>query len=153
MSADEYGLREGEVAVDLPEAFDSGIYFIGEIGTPWKSRADCPKNPGESDAICTIRLDPRYAAAAQDLETCSQLSSWLFIFMNRGGARIFVSPGSPRHFNSTGTPRVFALRSTGRGQSDRAGRGACIEYPLEGNNLCACSGLVLSRRHATRCDI
>lgn len=108
MSADEYGLREGEVAVDLPEAFDSGIYFIGEIGTPWKSRADCPKNPGESDAICTIRLDPRYAAGLKDLETCSHVI--VLYFMN--AARRDIVLQRPRHY-STGRG-VFALRSPAR---------------------------------------
>ena len=50
----------GWVAVESgPRRSMPGSYFIGEIGTPWKAHADCPKNPGESDAICTIRLDPR----------------------------------------------------------------------------------------------
>src|SRR5262249_572782 len=28
-------LRPGEVAVDLPEIYDAGLYFIGRIRTPW----------------------------------------------------------------------------------------------------------------------
>lgn len=108
MSADQYGLREGEIAVELPEAFDAGIYFIGRIGTPWKSRADCPKNPAESDAICTIRLDPRYAAGLKDLETCSHVI--VLYFMNEARRDIVLQ--RPRHYD-TGRG-VFALRSPAR---------------------------------------
>ena len=32
------GIREGEVAVALPEKFDAGLYFIGRIRTPWARR-------------------------------------------------------------------------------------------------------------------
>ena len=59
-SDDWYGLREGEVAVALPNAFDASLYYIGRIHTPWKRREDCPKNPRESDAVCTVELDPRW---------------------------------------------------------------------------------------------
>jgi hypothetical protein len=56
---DPFGVRPGEVAVDLPASFDAGLYFIGRIRTPWTKREDCPKNAGESDTVCTIELDPR----------------------------------------------------------------------------------------------
>src|SRR5215470_11334624 len=38
MADDPSGIRPGEVAVVLPEAFDAGVYFIGRIRTPWKTR-------------------------------------------------------------------------------------------------------------------
>jgi len=53
-------LREGEIAVELPERFDASLYYIGRIHTPWTRREDCPKNPRETDAVCTIVLDPRW---------------------------------------------------------------------------------------------
>ena len=66
MSAD---IREGEIAVSLPEKFDAGVYFIGRIRTPWTQRDQCPKNARGSNAECTIDLDPRthklYLVAAQ----------------------------------------------------------------------------------------
>ena len=52
---DPGGLREGEVAVELPPRFDASLYYIGHIRTPWKRREDCPKNPRESDATCSHR--------------------------------------------------------------------------------------------------
>jgi hypothetical protein len=68
-----YGLREGEVAVELPERFDASLYYIGRIRTPWKRREDCPKNPRESDAECTIALDSRWTAGLSGLETVSHV--------------------------------------------------------------------------------
>jgi hypothetical protein len=32
---DEYGVRPGERAIELPARFDAGLYFIGVIRTPW----------------------------------------------------------------------------------------------------------------------
>ncbi len=37
------GLRTGEIAADLPAAFDAALYFIGRIGTPWTERLQCPR--------------------------------------------------------------------------------------------------------------
>src|SRR3954465_11746811 len=66
-------IRAGEIAVTLPETFDAGVYFIGRIRTPWKSRADCPRNARGSDAVCTIELEERYAAALECVATCTHL--------------------------------------------------------------------------------
>lgn len=109
MSGDrEFGLREGEVKVELPERFDAGLYFIGRIETPWRERSECPKNPAGSDALCRIHLDPRYAAGLADLATCSHVI--VLYFMDRAPRDIVVQ--RPRHY---GVPRgVFALRSPAR---------------------------------------
>src|SRR4249920_140420 len=69
----EPSIRDGEIAVDLPESSDASLYFIGRIRTPWKQRKDCPKNARESEAVCTIEVDPRWAAALKDVESCSHL--------------------------------------------------------------------------------
>src|SRR4029079_10455268 len=73
MADEDYGIRPGEEAVELPKAPDAGVYFIGRIHTPWTRREDCPKNARESDATCTIEVDPRFAAALKDVETCTHL--------------------------------------------------------------------------------
>src|SRR5450755_2268437 len=59
--SDPYGLREGEVAVALPERIDASLYFIGRIRTPWTRREYCPKHRRETEAVCTIALDSRWA--------------------------------------------------------------------------------------------
>jgi tRNA-Thr(GGU) m(6)t(6)A37 methyltransferase TsaA len=102
---DRFGLRPGEIAVELPERFDASVYFIGRIHTPWTARADCPKNGRESDEICTIELDPRWVAGLQGLET----SSHVVVLYWMDQARRDLVLQAPRHYEQQrGT---FALRS------------------------------------------
>ena len=104
----DFGIREGEVAIDLPGAFDASLYFIGRIRTPWTRREDCPKNARESDAICTLAIDPRWARALTNVESCSHLV--VLYWMNRSRRDLVLQV--PRHY---GVPRgTFALRSPAR---------------------------------------
>lgn len=105
MADDTFGIRDGEVAIELPRSCDAGLYFIGRIRTPWARREDCPKNARESDAVCTIEVDPRYAAALAGVETCSHL---LVLYWMHEARRDLVLQ-APRHYaEQRGT---FALRS------------------------------------------
>ena len=97
-------IREGEIAVALPDTFDAGVYFIGRIRTPWTRRDDCPKNARGSDAECTIELEARYAAALDGVAGCTHLV--LLYFMDRARRDLLVQ--APRHGERRGT---FALRS------------------------------------------
>src|SRR5476649_3100262 len=100
-----FGVWEGEKTVDLPEKSDACVYFIGRIRTPWTERKDCPKNARESDAICTVELDPRWAAALKDVETCSHLV--LLYWMDKALRNLVIQV--PGHY---GEPHgTFALRS------------------------------------------
>lgn len=99
------GIRDGEVAVDLPNEVDAGVYFIGRIRTPWTRREDCPKNARESDAVCKIEIDGRWAPALRDIESCSHL---LVLYWMHEARRDLVLQ-VPRHYGKQrGT---FALRS------------------------------------------
>jgi tRNA-Thr(GGU) m(6)t(6)A37 methyltransferase TsaA len=106
--ADKDGVRPGEVAVELPKQFDAGLYFIGRIRTPWKSRDQCPKNAREArerGAVCTIELDPRWADGLKDAATCTHL---LVLYWMHEARRDLVLQ-APRHANE---PRgTFSLRS------------------------------------------
>jgi tRNA-Thr(GGU) m(6)t(6)A37 methyltransferase TsaA len=102
---DRSGIREGEISAALPERFDASLYFIGRIRTPWKTRKDCPKNARESDAVCTIELDPRWSAALQGVQSCSHLV--VLYWMDQARRDLVVQV--PGHY---GTGRgTFALRS------------------------------------------
>lgn len=106
MSGDNpYGVRPGEVSAPLPEGFDAGLYFIGRIRTPWTGREECPKNARESDAVCTVEVDERWAAALSGLETCSHIIVLYWMDQARRDLVFQV----PAHY---GTGRgTFALRS------------------------------------------
>jgi tRNA-Thr(GGU) m(6)t(6)A37 methyltransferase TsaA len=105
MRQDRADIRDGEVGVELPARFDAGLYFIGRIRTPWTDRDDCPKNARESDAVCTIEIDPRWTAALTDIASCSHV---LVLYWMHEARRDLVLQ-VPRHL---GRPRgTFALRS------------------------------------------
>ena len=102
---DPFGVRPGEVAVALPDRFDAQLYFIGRIRTPWKQRDDCPKNARESETLCRIEVDPRWAEALTGIETCSHLL--VLYWMDRARRDLVLQ--APRHYRELrGT---FALRS------------------------------------------
>src|SRR5262245_46542379 len=102
---DPYGIRPGEQTVALPEKFDAQVYFIGRIRTPWHTRDDCPKNARESDAVCTIEVDPRWTTALTGIETCSHIL--VLYWMDRARRDLVLQ--APRHYRE---PRgTFALRS------------------------------------------
>jgi tRNA-Thr(GGU) m(6)t(6)A37 methyltransferase TsaA len=108
MGDKDFGIRNGEVAIDLPAQMDAGVYFIGRIRTPWTDRKTCPKNARESDAACTVELDPRFAPALQDVETCSHLV--LLYWMDKAPRNLVLQ--TPGHYGTQhGT---FALRSPAR---------------------------------------
>jgi tRNA-Thr(GGU) m(6)t(6)A37 methyltransferase TsaA len=108
MDEDAFGVRNGEVTVTLPELPDASLYFVGRIRTPWKRRQDCPKNARESEAVCTIEVDPRWAAALTGVETCSHLV--VLYWMDRAPRNLSLQ--MPRHYGvARGT---FALRSPAR---------------------------------------
>jgi tRNA-Thr(GGU) m(6)t(6)A37 methyltransferase TsaA len=103
--ADEAGIRPGELKIELPQGFDAGVYFIGRIRTPWPTRDDCPKNGRESDAVCTIEVDGRYAAALAGVESSTHLLA--LYWMDEARRDLVVQ--APRHYSE---PRgTFALRS------------------------------------------
>ena len=108
MDENAFGIRDGEVAVELPERFDASLYFIGRIRTPWKERKECPKNARESDAVCTIEVDPRWAPALTKVETLSHII--VLYWMDRSRRDLVLQV--PRHYGEQfGT---FSLRSPAR---------------------------------------
>jgi tRNA-Thr(GGU) m(6)t(6)A37 methyltransferase TsaA len=103
-----FGIWEGEVTTDLPGTPDAALYYIGRIRTPWKQRKDCPKNARESQETCTIEVDPRWAPALKDVESCSHLV--VLYWMDRSRRDIVLQV--PRHY---GVQRgTFSLRSPAR---------------------------------------
>lgn len=113
MSDETIAPRPGEIRIDLPEKAEAGVYFIGRIRTPWKSRGGCPKNSREAmalgdAAISTVEIDPRYREGLVDIDRFSHV--WLLYWMDRAARDLIVQ--APKHLN--GTRGVFALRSPAR---------------------------------------
>jgi tRNA-Thr(GGU) m(6)t(6)A37 methyltransferase TsaA len=120
-------LREGEIAVELPARFDASLYYIGRIHTPWIRREDCPKNPRETEAVCTIVLDPRWVAGLQGLESVSHVV--VLYWMDRARRDLVLQ--APHHYpERRGT---FALRSPVRPNPIAVSVARLIR--IEGNTL------------------
>ena len=103
--ADPTDVRPGEITVALPETYDAGVYFIGRVRTPFKTRDDCPKNSAQSTAVGRVELEPRYADGLKDLERYSHVH--LLYWMHQ--ARRDLVQQVPAHL---GRPSgTFALRS------------------------------------------
>jgi tRNA-Thr(GGU) m(6)t(6)A37 methyltransferase TsaA len=97
--------RPGEIAIELPQAFDAGVHFIGRIRTPFKTRVDCPRNTAQSTALGRVELEPRYAAGLEGLQLFSH--AVLLYWMDQARRDLIVQV--PAHLGQArGT---FALRS------------------------------------------
>jgi tRNA-Thr(GGU) m(6)t(6)A37 methyltransferase TsaA len=103
MADDE--LRAGELAVELPERIDAGLYFIGMIRTPWHARRDCPRRGSLDGPICTIEVDPLWRKALTGLDTYPRIQVLYWMDL----ARRDLVLQRPR--NSDRTYGTFALRS------------------------------------------
>ena len=101
----ESELRQGEVAVALPPQNDAGLYFIGTIHTPWRTRQECPKRGSLDGPICSIVVDERWRVALTGLagHRRVQVLYWMH------GARRDLVLQTP--FSTMQTTGTFALRS------------------------------------------
>src|SRR5580658_8736440 len=124
---DPYGLRPGETAAELPQHYDASLYYIGRIRTPWRTRDECPKNGRETEEVCTIEVDARWAAGLQGLETVSHVL--VLYWMDKARRDLLVQ--APRHYaEHRGT---FALRSPVRPNPIAASVVRLVR--IEGNTL------------------
>ncbi len=105
MSEVESELRQGEVAVPLPPQSDAGLYFIGTIHTPWRTRQECPKRGSPDGPTCSIVVDERWRMALTGLagHRLIQVLYWMH------GARRDLALQTP--FSTMQTTGTFALRS------------------------------------------
>jgi len=101
----DFELRAGEVTVALPPQTDAGVYFIGTIRTPWRSRRECPKRGSPDGPVCSIVVDERWREALTDLAEHRRIQ--VLYWMHRA-RRDLVLQTPLRTGQTTGS---FALRS------------------------------------------
>jgi tRNA-Thr(GGU) m(6)t(6)A37 methyltransferase TsaA len=101
----ETQLREGEVAVEMPEASDAGLVFIGRIRTPWKSREETPRQGNHNGPVCRIEIFEPWVAALKGVDIYKHLE--VIYWLHRSPRNLVLQ--SPKKNGSTrGT---FSLRS------------------------------------------
>ncbi|ETA51887.1 tRNA (N6-threonylcarbamoyladenosine(37)-N6)-methyltransferase TrmO [Ponticoccus alexandrii] len=101
-------LRENERTVPVAAPSDGALRFIGRIRTPWRDRADCPRQGRIDGPECRIELDPLWLDALEGLEAYDSIEVLYWLDQSRRD----LTRQSPRSDGSTvGT---FALRSPAR---------------------------------------
>ena len=101
----ETQLREGEVAVGMPEANDAGLVFIGRIRTPWKKREETPRQGDRNGPICRIEIFEPWVPALKGVEFYEHLE---VIYWLHRAARNLVLQSPKMDGKTRGT---FSLRS------------------------------------------
>lgn len=98
-------IRASERAIELPEAADAGLLFIGRIHTPWKSRMACPRQGRADGPTCRIEVFATWKDALHGVADFTRIEVLYWLHRSR---RDLVRQ-SPR---DDGTTRgTFALRS------------------------------------------
>lgn len=101
----EKPLKPNEVATDATLPQDATLGFIGHVETPWKTRAECPKQGDLDGPDCTIVLYPPWDTALLGVARFAELEVYLWYHLARRNLLVI----DPSH---GGGPRgVFALRS------------------------------------------
>jgi tRNA-Thr(GGU) m(6)t(6)A37 methyltransferase TsaA len=98
-------IRPGEVAVDLSDQTDFGLYAIGTIRTPWPTREACPRRGSQDGPLCTLVLDPRWHAALTGLKPGDRLQVLYWMHRARRDLVLQVPRNAPHPLGT------FALRS------------------------------------------
>lgn len=98
-------IRNGEVSVPLPARMDAEVVFIGRLRTPWRDRADCPRQGRDDGPECKIEVDAPWRAGLAGLEAYARLD--VLYWMDRS-RRDLVVQNPARDDRLIGT---FALRS------------------------------------------
>ena len=101
----ETQLREGEVAIDMPEANDAGLVFIGRIHTPWASREDTPRQGRHDGPVCRLEIFEPWVPALKGVDLYSTLEVLYWLHLSRRDL-VLQSPKNDKVARGT-----FSLRS------------------------------------------
>jgi len=101
-------VRDGEETIRTPQEFQAGLWFIGSIRTPWKTRRECPRRGDLDGPVCRIVVDEPWRRALQGLGRHSHLH--VLYWMHE--ARRDLVTQKPNHTGvASGT---FTIRSPNR---------------------------------------
>jgi len=79
----ESEIRDGEVAVQPPDANDAGLVFIGRIRTPWTSRMETPRQGRLDGPVCRLELFDPWVPALQGVELYQSLEVIYWLHLSR----------------------------------------------------------------------
>ena len=96
--------RAGELASPLPPT-DAGIVFIGHIETPFRTRADCPRQGTRDGPACRLVLRPPYDQALAGLDAFETIEVLYWLHQARRDLLVQAPKSDGATFGT------FALRS------------------------------------------
>jgi tRNA-Thr(GGU) m(6)t(6)A37 methyltransferase TsaA len=105
MAEDEYGIRDGERAVEAPPPTDAGLTFIGRIHTPWTSRDQTPRQGRADGPVCRLEIFAPWIEGLQGLAGFERVE--VLYWLHRSRRDLVLQ--TPRHDGVT--RGVFSLRS------------------------------------------
>ena len=122
--ADAAGIREGEIAIELPQRFDAALYYIGRIRTPWTDRLACPRQGRADGPTCRIELFAPWAKGLDSIAEFARLEVLYWLHESRrdlalqapksdGNARGVFSLRTPVRPNPIGTSIVELVKVEG----------------------------------------
>jgi tRNA (adenine37-N6)-methyltransferase len=98
-------LREGELAVEMPEPRDASLIFIGRIRTPWTSREDAPRQGRHDGPVCRLEIFDPWTPALKGIDFYTNLE--VIYWLHRSRRDLVLQ--SPK--NNRSTRGTFSLRS------------------------------------------
>jgi tRNA-Thr(GGU) m(6)t(6)A37 methyltransferase TsaA len=101
----ENEIRDGEVAVDMPDASDAGLIFIGRIRTPWTTRLETPRQGRHDGPVCRLEIFEPWVAAIKGVDFYTKLEVIYWLHQSRRNL-VLQSPK-----NNKTTRGTFSLRS------------------------------------------
>lgn len=104
-SANRDATREGELITTLPVKADASLMFIGTIATPFKTRADCPRQGRLDGPECQLIIQAPFEAALKGLEAYDTIE---VIYWMHEARRDLLQQCPKNDGHALGT---FALRS------------------------------------------
>ena len=93
----ESEIREGEVAVEIGEANDAGLVFIGRIRTPWTSRQETPRQGSHDGPVCRLEIFDPWLPALKGVELYQRLE--VLYWLHRSQRNLVLQ--SPKKNGST----------------------------------------------------
>ena len=103
--AETTGIRTGETRIDIAPATDAALRFIGRIATPFKTRADCPRQGRHDGPACEVTVFEPWVPALDGIERYEVIELLYWLDKSR---RDLVTQSPRSDGRTTGT---FALRS------------------------------------------
>lgn len=108
MAKVKFEIRDGEMAGDFAGPVDAALYFIGQIETPFKTLADCPRQGQVEGPLCRVEVFEPFAEALLGIEKFKRLQILYWLDQSRRDL-LTQNPGSKGRISGT-----FALRSPQR---------------------------------------